>query len=891
VRIPLLSGFYVDQVLVEGHEKGHEILDTPAWFISEDRNGDPILVILPSNSSFDDESRQVAGKQTIKIEAWFPLEPADLAEFLFPVILPEESTKLHTYCGISHDPSLQLELVAPDWKGIDPAAHQQRFGPTLPAFAFESDDLTPEPIEVRGSPSHPTIRGTSLTIIDVRDEALDYLLAFQWEVLNGEASSLVFTGPDWLKERIELVPPEGQTPPLLSLESLPGNRTQWTVTFDVPQRGKSFLIAKAALPVPPDGQVRGPTLQFVDLAAPGNWKPLETQTHFQSLVNHSRNQLTLQTQPHHVRAHPDELQRAIQVPTPLLVQSVDLLREVEPLLEPIWLSTPVEKTTEIPASIGLATHQFWITGDDSWRSRVTYRVTNRRRQYLPVELPTGSRILAASASGQAVRVLSRKIDSKTVHLIPLPRMSAGDLPFDVSLTLAGTLQVRNPLWGNPTSLDIPLARVVLRQENPDLGVDLTRENVEVYYPDRISATLLDDPARTNVQLSGDEVRLLDEIETLLSEVSELAEIGSSSYYDYQSRTKARSNLKFMEERLDRARQQIQSQVTQEAKPSNQETFRRSLQIQKQADELDRKLYELDSRAVQGQAQSSREDKSIEIEDLSGENRFQAGNTIELYNLNGSEAAMESKSKGTSRSQSNIPKRPGGPVDQNKDGSMFGDDDADAITDGIFAPIEKERPRHALPVLQGGGGFGGGGGGFGGGELSESLGKSAADKEGPAMKKQDLPFLGAILPNSPAQPPVPNAATEQAAPEAQSVQPPPKRVATLVSLDLDFHPTGKKQTFSRLQGGSKIALRLWPHAWFAGIARIVWFVAFLAVGLAVAFFPTANRLFPIATLVVALILATLFGTAPLVALAEILLLALLSLLLTHHRDRSRTPSRQ
>jgi len=891
VRIPLLSGFYVDQVLVEGHEKGHEILDTPAWFISEDRNGDPILVILPSNSSFDDESRQEAGKQTIRIEAWFPLEPADLAEFLFPVILPEEATKLHTYCGISHDPSLQLELVAPDWKGIDPAAHKQSFGPSLPAFAFESDDLSPEPIEVRGTPSHPTIRGTSLTIIDVRDEALDYLLAFQWEVLNGEASSLVFTGPDWLKERIELVPPEGQAPPLLSLESLPGNRAQWTVTFDVPQRGKSFLIAKATLPVPPDGQVRGPTLQFVESAAPGNWKPLETQTHFQSLVNHSRNQLSLQTQPHHVRAHPDELQRAIQVPTPLLVQSVDLLREVEPLREPIWVSTPVEKTTEISASIGLATHQFWITGDDSWRSRVTYRVTNRRRQYLPVELPAGSRILAASASGQAVRVLSRKIDSKTVHLIPLPRMSAGDLPFDVSLTLAGTLNVRNPLWGNPTSLDIPLVRVVLRQENPDLGVDLTRENVEVYYPNRISATLLDDPARTNVQLTGDDVRLLDEIETLLSEVSELAEIGSSSSYDYQSQTKARSNLKLMEGRLDRARQQIESQVTQEAKPSNREIMRRSLQIRKQADELDRKLGELDSRAVQGQVQSGGETKSIEIQDLSVENRFQAGNTIELYNLNNAEAEIDSKSKATSRSQSNIPQRPGRPVDQQKDGSVFGDDDADAITDDGFVPIEKERPRHAPPVLQGGGGFGGGGGGFGNGDLSESLGKSAADKEEPAMKKQDLPSLGSVESNAPAQPPVPNSASEQAAPTVQSAPPPPKRVATLVSLDLDFHPTGKKQAFSRLQGGSKIALRLWPHSWFAGIARFVWFVAFLAVGLAVAFFPTANRLFPIATLAVALILATLFGSAPLVALAVILLLALLSLQLTHHWDRAQTPSRQ
>jgi len=841
LQIPLVSGLFIDRVTI-GEQPAQR------WFVVEEPNGDPLLVVLPQLPSIPQQKEKLVAQQgvpvrdsTVELEAWFPLDPQDFAEFQFPVIFPRGSSKLRTFCGISLDPVLQLDLQAPDWESLDPSSRPDLFSGTPPRFAFRSDQLIPSSLEVRAQFSSASLAGTSLTIIDVRDEALDYLLALQWDVRNGESDTFVFTTPEWLMERLEFVPPEGGKAPRVSVEKLPSERARWTLTFDAPQREKVFLIAQATLPVSTDGIVRGPALQFVDRNLPADWQPLDNQSHFQALVNHSRNQLQLQPGNQYVRAHQNELLKSIQVPPALLVQSIGLLRQVEPLSEPAWTATPVESTPSIPASIGLAGHLFWMTGDDTWRSRATYRVSNRSRQFLPLEIPPSSKILALTVGNQAVRVLSREVEGRTIHLIPLPRMYAGDLPVDVKLILTGKLPVANPLWGKPAIVDIPLPKVVSPRENPELGIEITREIVDVYYPRQLSANLVGDPRRTNVDVSGDQGRFLDELETLLGEIVELTEIGSSSNLDYESRTRARSNLKSLELKLDAARNQLGTQASGTQSEGRSDSMQRSLQLQKRASEIDQKLGKIRREVPSDETQQFEVPTSGNgVVNEAVDNFYQRQNTIQLYNLNRAGTPLDS------------PSRTSGDLSEDKKSKQPAEDESKPLTKDRQRFFDHDaadlKPLDAIPQL-----------GSVKGRFGSSLPIQNSIQSSPQPAKPSLGMEQNSLPEQPA---------------SASVVTPSSGSPSFLSLNLDFAPQGKRQTFSKVQGGANLALRVWPHAWFGSLARAIWGVALLALGIALLGKRSFGHPLVRGILLVVLLIALLFGNAILLPFVLIMLLAVL-----------------
>lgn len=145
---------------------------------------------------------------------------------------------------------------------------------------------------------------------------------------------------------------------------------------------------------------------------------------------------------------------------------------------------------------------------------------------------------------------------------------------------------------------------------------------------------------------------------------------------------------------------------------------------------------------------------------------------------------------------------------------------------------------------------------------------AISETGPLQNKNGLGgggFGGGTLPEKPSS-------QESEVEREPTVESTPE-VATYLSIPVEISPTGSHLTFSRLQGGTRLALRLWPHRWFQGLLRALWLVAFL--GLGISLFVSRDRsgiLLP-SSLLTILLLGILFAPLGLSFLAGVALLVL------------------
>jgi hypothetical protein len=128
-------------------------------------------------------------------------------------------------------------------------------------------------------------------------------------------------------------------------------------------------------------------------------------------------------------------------------------------------------------AVVLAAEAHVVVGlDGEARTRVTYRVFNRSRQFLRVRLPAGGQLFGASSAGVAVKPLAG-VDGTL--LLPVPKVPLGGRGYPV------TLLYRVPVGGSlvdggrgtvplPTLDDVEIERTVVRLHlPPELDVDVT----------------------------------------------------------------------------------------------------------------------------------------------------------------------------------------------------------------------------------------------------------------------------------------------------------------------------------------------------------------------------------------------------------------------------------
>ncbi|MES2792818.1 MAG: hypothetical protein V4719_24605 [Planctomycetota bacterium] len=518
-------------------------------------------------------------------------QPEELkAEISLPY--PLETDELDTQLLTTLDPIYTgSPAMLDNWKSIDPAELARQFGlsPLLPnQLGFSSQTPAPAPVQFELRQAQPRLSGQVLTLLSVGEDSLDYLFALRWNISTAGADTFVFTTPEWLAGKLDF--PEGNGPRRRGVTHEPtgDGRTRWTISLEDPQRENYFIVARTVLPPSAKGEVSAPGVvleQVIPGQDPPQINPLETQTQYVVLVNQSQTQLTSLV-PDAVETIPaDDLVRVIKIRQDLIDQAAEIVRVRTTGAGVTWKQQRFQAEQLLPAAVNLAHHVTVLAPDGSWREQVTYRLRNRKRQFLAVNLPDNSQVLSLFVKGQPARpVLPTKGTGFT--LIPLPKTVEGDVSFEVQLVLAGQLS-SGPLprgWGlSRQQIDVPIPSVVAPEESAEYGIPVSQTTWTVYAPRDLDLDILKRSSLTNVHEVTETLQLFDQSASVLSDVSELIAINGSTY-NRRAKAQSLTNLKQLKGQLSNLANNQSVQSAAEA-AKQQELRQRADQLQQSIDKL------------------------------------------------------------------------------------------------------------------------------------------------------------------------------------------------------------------------------------------------------------------------------------------------------------------
>jgi hypothetical protein len=159
----------------------------------------------------------------------------------------------------------------------------------------------------------------------------------------------------------------------------------------------------------------------------------------------------------------------------------------------VWLRQEREQEKAIAANVNLADLVTVIHRDGTYRTQAAYVVTNRTRQFLEIALPPKSQLWAVYVGGQPVRPASTKRGNREVTLVPLQKISAGEISTQVVVVYAGSLGGKIGRWAH------------VAPQAPDVLGDLpvARTLWTIYTPDEVSSTLVERDSNMTPVAAGD----------------------------------------------------------------------------------------------------------------------------------------------------------------------------------------------------------------------------------------------------------------------------------------------------------------------------------------------------------------------------------------------------
>ncbi len=391
--------------------------------------------------------------------------------------------------------------------------------PIAPSLAFQSIVIRPRPLTIRLRQAISTLIGESVTVTNVTETALEVTLALNWQIARAAADQFAVELPS-SAAAVMLFDVPGQR--RVTREDLGNGMTRVTFQLQQPMTDRLFVLGTASLPLPADRVIRVDAPKIV--VPPNAPSSLSGQGHFWVLVNQSSGLLQPAALQPEDKMDPEQI--TTQIPPQLLQQAVAVVK-LRPETVAWNLVFPAQHEVA-PAVVTLATHTTVISDDGSWRSRHQLQVTNESRQFLPVQLPVGSRLLYCLVEGKPSRIVIRGEGERQTHLIPIPQSGRVASTFEIEFALAGRFDdsaatIRKE-WKSHRLL-IPVPRFPEFRDDPDYGISVSRNRWSVYVPDSWRATLVDDPAATNVVKA--ESRELDDA-SLLSQVEQAASLLKSA---------------------------------------------------------------------------------------------------------------------------------------------------------------------------------------------------------------------------------------------------------------------------------------------------------------------------------------------------------------------------
>ncbi|HVV99479.1 MAG TPA: hypothetical protein VHB77_04025, partial [Planctomycetaceae bacterium] len=412
-------------------------------------------------------------------------------------------------------------------------------------FAFHSSQPQPEGLALEVTRAKPSLNANVLAMVAIDDDGVHDTFAFQWDISLAGADTFTFTAPSALNGRLEFPELGGPRIRNVSQNDAGNGRTRWTLTLEQPLQNRYFVVATAVLPLPADAMVRAPSFVFEQEAAQGAYEPLAVQAEYVLLANRSQFQVAPQAREGIESIPADDLQHVMKVRPDLIDQAAEIVRIRNPQAVVAWKLQRMKAEKLLPAVINLSNQITVLAADGSWRAQAMYRIRNRSRQFLALQMPENSRILSLFVRNLPARPVHTTRNGRNLELIPLPKTIEGDLSFDVTLVFSGRL----PEGALPKgfrvarrTLDIPSPHVLQQSEDAEFGMPTAQTTWTVYLPESLDFEILTDPGRTNVNYVTEAEQQMEQATAFLNDLSVLCNINASTS-NRRAKAQSLNNLK------------------------------------------------------------------------------------------------------------------------------------------------------------------------------------------------------------------------------------------------------------------------------------------------------------------------------------------------------------
>ncbi len=459
---------------------------------------------------------------------------------VLPRLLDTGETTHHLGVGTAETLALTVETPA-GWQGVPPErlpAPLRQMAQFPIRYGATSRLSEPPPIPLQLRRQQARVKGNSVTLLAVTEASIDYGLSLDWHVTSAATDLFYLSGPTWLADRLEFA---AEPIRQVSTRPLGADRVLWIIQAKRPQAERFFINGVVSLPLPDDRRVWMPQLRF-ESGPPdeaGESTPVESQGHYGVLVNLGREPLEPLQSLASLQVDPREL--PIQIPGEMVQQAMEILR-IRGTGVPGWELKRLERQESPPATIPRAELITVMDGAGFWRTQAVYHVKNYQRQFLPLRLPAGTRLLSALVSERPTRVVQRQVNEQEITLVPLPATGAAAPAFPVRVLFEGKLETPfTPRWGT-RRVSLPSPHVLSREESEEYGVPVQHTTWQLSTPQDLHIRLVTDQG-TNMTVSSQQEFQRLEAHRTLQEMLELSRIAAASGNSRQQRLQAAYNLR------------------------------------------------------------------------------------------------------------------------------------------------------------------------------------------------------------------------------------------------------------------------------------------------------------------------------------------------------------
>ena len=397
------------------------------------------------------------------------------------------------------------------------------------AYTYEKPKLS---LSLKVRPLPTKVRVELLAALGVRPTAANYSYRLRYTITGSPIDRVSFTMPSEYAPLVAVYCPSLRN----VATATEGDRTKWTVTLVNEVTGLLDVSVNFTLPI--DSSTTHLPIPRVVTEAPAGYQAVV------AVQNLSRHELAVK-------------ESSVLAPMPAGRQQMFLRQEMLGSLQFVWESftddwsldlklTPAKTANRISKVVDLLALTTVIDRDGHMRYEARIALQNRSEQFLRVRLPKDLELWSAIVAGQPVKPVLDSARPAGEVLIPLVKTSAGALPYDVRLYLAG--KAAAPL-GSLTKIQPPPIELA--------GIDVQRTTWSLRLPAGYEYTTRGAGGNMSA-IAGAAERMAIETDATIEQFKRFSDLGSDTdagrNFDYTL------NWNTLNDRITRQREQTKAYI-------------------------------------------------------------------------------------------------------------------------------------------------------------------------------------------------------------------------------------------------------------------------------------------------------------------------------------------